>query len=190
MRNISSFYPNVSQTKTFHSSTNQETVTQACSPKRPNAKADIRSSNLPSQALRNPYDFRSDETTFTRHEHKATPFRTTNITSTENYSNNATRFTKPIDDLNGVRARILMKNDDQNETSEVKSSIEKEKKTTTTEKTAEQKLPAKCLFLLIYLVVSYLNSTFSILAGSSFLYAGIIVIVGLVVFALYLFLEN
>jgi len=93
MKNLSSYYPNLSNTKPK----SEQTITNSYSPQRSSTKGESRNSNI-SYGLRNPYDFQNDEPMIIRHEHKATPFRTTNIPS-------STR-----NDLSDIRSRILTTN--------------------------------------------------------------------------------
>jgi len=109
MQNLASYYPNLSNTKPK----SEQTITNSYSPQRSSTKTDSRNSNI-SYGLRNPYDFQSDEPVIIRHEHKATPFRTTNISSGETFSTNTNRYTKQSDipsstrnDLSDIRSRIL-----------------------------------------------------------------------------------
>lgn len=111
--NYSSYYPNLSNTKPK----SDQIIANSYSPQRSSTKSELsRNSNI-SYGLRNPYDFQNDEPEIIRHEHKATPFRTTNISSGETFSTNINRYTKPSDttrnifnsgnDLNDIRSRIL-----------------------------------------------------------------------------------
>jgi hypothetical protein len=120
-RNLSSYYPNLSDTKPR----SEQTITNSYSPQRSSTKPEVRNGNI-SYGLRNPYDFQNDEPIIIRHEHKATPFRTTNISSGETFSTNTNRYTKQSDipsstrnvfnsgnDLNEIRSRILTNTNDQ-----------------------------------------------------------------------------
>jgi len=118
---LSSYYPNLSNTKPK----SEQTITHSYSPQRSSTKPESRNSNI-SYGLRDPYDFQNDEPIVIRHEHKATPFRTTNISSGETFSTNINRYTKQSDiqsttrngfnsgnDLNENRSRILTNTNEQ-----------------------------------------------------------------------------
>lgn len=90
-------------------------MTSSYSPQRSSTKPEPRHSNI-SYGLRNPYDFQNDEPVTIRHEHKATPFRTTTMSSTETFSTNTNRFSRQSDipstirstnDISEIRSRIL-----------------------------------------------------------------------------------
>lgn len=139
-----------------------------------------------SYGLRNPYDFTNDEPVIIRHEHKATPFRPTNLSSLETTSTNSNRFVPSTrTDLNEIRSRIPTST---NETKEIK--IQKDLPTTTNTadviKKDQMTVPAKSKCSTI--------DTFSLLiqslGGGTILYTGIAVTVALIVFVLYLWLEN
>ena len=112
---LSSYYSNLSSTKPK----SEQTKTNSYSPQRLSTKAESRHSHI-SHGLRNPYDFQNDEPIIIRHEHKATPFRTTNISSSEMFSTDTNRYTKQSDpqsagrnglnsgkSINEIRSRIF-----------------------------------------------------------------------------------
>ena len=94
-RNLSSYHPQLCTTKSVNTSVSEQTITHSLSPQRPAVKAEARTSTV-SYGLRNPYDFQSDEPVVIRHEHKATPFRTSNIVSSELPSTNGNRYVQPL----------------------------------------------------------------------------------------------
>jgi hypothetical protein len=113
--NLSSYYPTLSNTKPR----SEQTITNSYSSQRSSTKSEARNSNI-SYGLRDPYNFQNDEPMIIRHEHKATPFRTTNISSGETFSTNTNRFTKQSDippsirnDFNEIRSRIFNNTNEQ-----------------------------------------------------------------------------
>lgn len=110
---LPSYYPSTK-------SRSEQTMGHSYSPQRSSTKPESRNTN-PSYGLRDPYDFQNDEPMVIRHEHRATPFRTANVSSTETFSNNASsRYSKPTDmstlsrrdlpsgnDINEMRSRIF-----------------------------------------------------------------------------------
>jgi hypothetical protein len=177
--NLSSYYPNISSTK---STTSQQTITHSFSPQRSSLKPETRNGNI-SYGLRDPYDFQNDEPVIIRHEHKATPFRTNNISSGETFSTNTSRYTKQSDvqstsrnDLNEIRSRILPNT---NEQKDVK--IHKDlptKKTPFTNESENKK------------ATNNDKLDVAVKGGGTLLYGGITVVVALIVFVLYLWLEK
>jgi len=177
--NLASFYPNLSTTKPK----SEQIITNSYSPQRSSTKPESRNSNI-SYGLRNPYDFQNDEPIIIRHEHKATPFRTTNISSGETFSTNTNRYTKQSDiqsstrnvfnsgnDLNEIRTRILTNTNEQKDirTPKMVSSInESENKKSTN----NEKLDV------------------AVKSGGTYLYGGITIVVAILVFVLYLWFEN
>ncbi|CAF0940191.1 unnamed protein product [Adineta ricciae] len=178
IRNISSYYPNISITK----SKVEETITNSYSSQRSSTKPEPRNSNV-SYGLRNPYDFQNDEPMIIRHEHKATPFRTSNVSPSETFPTNTNRFSKSSDiqaiarnDFNEIRSRIFP---DVNEQKELKGNPDITTKKPSFTHDPEIKKPT-------------VNGKVDVAAknGGSYLYAGITVGVALVVFVLYLFFEK
>ncbi|CAF2809008.1 unnamed protein product [Rotaria sp. Silwood2] len=178
--NLSSHYPNVSSTKPK----SEQTVTHSYSPQRSSTKTESRHSTM-SYGLRNPYDFQNDEPVIIRHEHKATPFRTTNISSGETFSTNTNRYAKQSDiqttatrnDLNEIRSRILTNTNEEKE-------IQFRKNPTPKKGTFINQSEDKTL--------SSNNEKLDVTVknGGTFLYGGITIAVALIVFVLYLLLEK
>lgn len=131
-------------------SLNQEIITHSYSPQRSTS----RTNPVTNYGLRNPYDFTNDEPVMIRHEHKATPFRPSNFSSSETTSMRI--------DSNEIRSRLTTNT---NEPKEIK--IQKDLPTT---KNDQIVVPKK--------------------SGGTILYTGIAVTVALLVFVLYLWLEN
>ncbi|UJR37569.1 hypothetical protein I4U23_030270 [Adineta vaga] len=178
VRNISSYYPNISTTK----SKNEEIITNSYSSQRSSTKSESRNSNV-TYGLRDPYDFQNDEPMIIRHEHKATPFRTTNTSSTETFSNNTNRFSKPSDiqslarnDFNEIRSRIFPNT---NEQKEIKINQDVITKKPTFINDSELKKPT-----------NNEKQTVAVKNNGTYLYGGITIGVALIVFVLYLFFEN
>jgi len=148
-------------------SLNQEIITHSYSPQRSTS----RTNPVTNYGLRNPYDFTSDEPVIIRHEHKATPFRPSNFSSSETTSTNSNRFvpsTSTRIDSNEIRSRLTTTT---NEPKEIK--IQKDLPTTKSIETTKNDqivVPKK--------------------SGGTILYTGIAVTVALLVFVLYLWLEN
>jgi hypothetical protein len=185
--NLSSYYPNLSTTKPTSPITSQQTITNSYSPQRSSSsKTETRNTNV-SYGLRNPYDFQNDEPVIIRHEHKATPFRTTNISSGETISTNTNRYTKPSDvqsttrnvfssenNINEIRSRIFA-----NEQKDIKfnnDSVSKKQPLINELENKKSRNNDK-------LDVAVKNN-------GTFLYAGITVAVALIVFVFYLWLEK
>jgi hypothetical protein len=119
---ISSYYPDSSQTKPTFLAGSQETITHSCSPQRSSSKTEIRTtsaavaSSSMSYGLRNPYDFQNDEPIAMRQEHKATPYRMSNNSSADTLSTTATtnrhvpssirNSVHSTNEINEIRARI------------------------------------------------------------------------------------
>ncbi|CAF1945590.1 unnamed protein product [Rotaria magnacalcarata] len=175
---LPSFYPNVSSTKTK----SDQTITHTYSPQRSSTKPESRNSTA-SYGLRNPYDFQNDDPIIIRHEHKATPFRTSTISTSETISANTNRYTKPLDlpsttrnELNEIRSRILSNKIEDKETPIIKDSMPKKNTFTNqlenTKSSNVEKLDAAAK------------------NGGTFLYGGITIAVALIVFILYLWLEK
>lgn len=100
--------------KSNHStSLNQEIITHSYSPQRSTS----RTNPVTNYGLRNPYDFTNDEPVMIRHEHKATPFRPSNFSSSETTSMRI--------DSNEIRSRLTTNT---NEPKEIK--IQKDLPTT------------------------------------------------------------
>ncbi|CAF4103014.1 unnamed protein product, partial [Rotaria sp. Silwood1] len=97
----SSYYPNMSSTKPK----SEQTITHSYSPQRSSTKTESYYSTM-THGLRNPYDFQNDEPPIIRHEHKATPFRTTNISTGEIFSTNAKQSTIPTITRNDLNERV------------------------------------------------------------------------------------
>ncbi|CAF1120217.1 unnamed protein product [Rotaria sordida] len=177
--NLSSYYPNVSSTKPK----SEQSITHSYSPQRSSIKTESHHSTM-SYGLRNPYDFQNDEPTIIRHEHKATPFRTTNISSDETFPMNTNRYTKQSDiqtttrnDLNEIRSRIFTNTNEEKE-SQIRKDLTP-KKSTFINQLENKKL-------------SNNNEKLDVPVKSSgtFLYSGITIAVALIVFVLYLWLEK
>lgn len=139
-------------------SLNQEIITHSYSPQRSTS----RTNPVTNYGLRNPYDFTNDEPVIIRHEHKATPFRPSNFSSSETNSNRFVPSTSTRIDSNEIRSRLTTNT---NEPKEIK--IQKDLPTT---KNDQIVVPKK--------------------SGGTILYTGIAVTVALLVFVLYLWLEN
>jgi len=187
-QNISSFYPTLSTTKPK----SDETITNSYSSQRSSTKIESRHSNL-SQPLRNPYDFQNDEPTVIRHEHKATPFRTSNLPGNDLLSSNTNRFSQSSTrsafssegEINELRARIFGKTNEPKESPITKKSMNNDefelKKPTNNDK-IDVAVKSTCThfrrecFLFIYL------------DNGTILYTGITVAVALVVFVAYMVL--
>jgi hypothetical protein len=183
-RNLSSYYPNLSDTKPR----SEQTITNSYSPQRSSTKPEVRNGNI-SYGLRNPYDFQNDEPIIIRHEHKATPFRTTNISSGETFSTNTNRYTKQSDipsstlnvfnsgnDLNEIRSRILTNTNDQKDI-QINKDLRSTKLPFGNE--SENKKP-----------INNEKLDVAVKSGGTYLYGGITITVALIVFVLYLFLEK
>lgn len=204
--NLSSLYPNLSSTKPKAA----DTITHSYASQRSSTKPEPRNSNV-SYGLRNPYDFQNDEPVIIRHEHKATPFRTSNISSEETYSTNTNRSAKQSDilssstststrngfssgnDINEIRARIFGNTNEQKNIQPNKDVTPKKptsfanesdyKKPVNNEK-LEVAVKSKYEFMICpYYSLFYLDN-------ETFLYGGITIGVALVVFVLYLWLGN
>jgi hypothetical protein len=180
-QNLSSYYPNLSNTKPR----SEQTATNS---QRSSTKPESRNSNL-SYGLRDPYDFQNDEPIVIRHEHKATPFRTANISTGGTFSTNTNRYSNPSDtqtstryafnsgnDLNEIRSRILANTNEQKDSQFNKDSTSKKgsfnnefetKKSTNNEKLG---VPAK--------------------SSGTYLYSGITITVALIVFVVYMLLAK
>ncbi|CAF1352073.1 unnamed protein product [Adineta steineri] len=178
-RNLSSYYPNLSSTSKPKS---DETITHSYSPQRSSTKPEPRNSNM-SYGLRNPYDFQDEEPVVMRHEHKATPFRTTNVSSGETFSTNINRYTKQSDiqsttrnDLSEIRSRILTNT---NEQKDIKMNQDLPSKKTNFNNDSDIKKPANNEKLDV-----------AVKNGGTFFYGGITVAIALIVFVLYLWLEK
>ncbi|CAF1161919.1 unnamed protein product [Rotaria sordida] len=171
--NLSTYYPNVSNTKPK----SEQTITHSYSPQRSSTKTESHHSTM-SYGLRNPYDFQNDEPPIIRHEHKATPFRTTNISSDEAFSTNTNRYTKQSDiqtirnDLNEIRSRILTNTNEEKEIQIKKDLIPK--KSTFINQSENKKL-------------SNNNEKLNVPVKSSgtFLYSGITIAVALIIVITY-----
>ena len=206
-RNLSSYYPTLPQTKPTYSPSSQETITHSFSPQRSSVKADTRPSTT-SYGLRNPYDFQSDEPVATRQEHKATPFRATNISSADSSLTNTSRYARGSEvpstmrstlnagsDLNEIRSRISTSTNEQKDTKlskdtwapKTSSQNDLEKKTSSDKDQLAVAAKSKSLFKGD--VHSYSCILFA-LGGGTLLYTGIAVSVALFVFILYLWLEK
>ncbi|CAF0780114.1 unnamed protein product [Rotaria sp. Silwood1] len=180
--NLSSYYPNISNTKPK----SEQTITHSYSPQRSSTNTESRHSTM-SYGLRNPYDFQNDEPVIIRHEHKATPFRTTNISSGETFSTNTNRYTKQSDiqtttlttrnDLNEIRSRILANTNEEKEIQIRKDSTPK--KGTYITQPEDKKLSSN-------------NEKLDVTtkSGGTLLYGGITIAVALIVFVLYLLFEK
>lgn len=130
-RNLSSYYPTLSQTKPTYSASNQETITHSFSPQRSSTKPETRPSTT-SYGLRNPYDFQTDEPVATRQEHKATPFRATNISSVDTLPTNTNRYARASEVPSSIRSNLNTGSDFNEIRSRVSSSINEQKDTKTT----------------------------------------------------------
>jgi hypothetical protein len=139
-----------------------------------------------------------------RHEHKATPFRTANISSGETFSTNTNRYSKPSDiqtstrhvfnsgnDLNEIRSRILANTNEQNDSQISKDSPFKKagfsndfetKKSTNNEKLAVA-AKSKCSSEIFPYYSFYLGN-------GTYLYSGITIAVALIVFVVYMLLAK
>lgn len=200
--NLPSYYPNLSSTKPK----SDEIITNSYSSQRSSLKSEPRNSNV-SYGLRNPYDFQNDEPVIIRHEHKATPFRTTNISSTETFSTNTNRYTKPSDissttrntynsanDISEIRARIFGNTNEQKEIPINKDITTKKPISSDNQfdykkpKNNEQvEVATKSMYEFIY--DSFLLLFFC-LDNGTVLYGGITITVAILVFVLYLWLGN
>lgn len=118
-QNLSPYYSNGSNIKPK----SDQTITHSYSPQRSSTKPEPRLSTA-SYGLRNPYDFQNDEPVATRHEHKATPYRTSTVSSGETFPISANRFNpKPLDkpsiltrtDYNEIRSRIFSNTNEEKE---------------------------------------------------------------------------
>jgi hypothetical protein len=195
-QNLSSYYPNLSNTKPR----SEQTATNS---QRSSTKPESRNSNL-SYGLRDPYDFQNDEPIVIRHEHKATPFRTANISTGGTFSTNTNRYSNPSDtqtstryafnsgnDLNEIRSRILANTNEQKDSQFNKDSTSKKgsfnnefetKKSTNNEKLG---VPAKSKYS------SKIIPYYSFYLGSgTYLYSGITITVALIVFVVYMLLAK
>ncbi|CAF3961860.1 unnamed protein product, partial [Rotaria sordida] len=177
--NLSIYYPNVSNTKPK----SEQTITHSYSPQRSSTKTELHHNTM-SYGLRNSYDFQNDEPTIIRHEHKATPFCTTNISSGEIFSTNTNRYTKQSDmptttrnDLNEIRSRILTNTNEEKEI-QIKKDLTP-KKSTFINQSENKKL-------------SNNNEKLDVPVknNGTFLYSGITIAVALIVFVLYLWFEK
>ena len=130
-RNLASYYPTLSQTKPTYSPSTQETITHSFSPQRSSAKPETRPSTT-SYGLRNPYDFQTDEPVATRQEHKATPFRATNISSVDTLPTNTNRFARASEVPSSIRSNLNTGSDFNEIRSRISSSINEQKDTKAT----------------------------------------------------------
>ena len=165
-QNLPSSYQNLSSTKPR----SEQTVTNSYSTQRSSTKPESRNSNF-SYGLRDPYDFQNDEPVVIRHEHKATPFRTSNISTGETFSTNTNRYSKPSDiqtstrhsfnasnDINEIRSRILANTNDQKDSPFKKSSFNNEfetKKSANNEKT-DVVAKSKCIYRKDFLTIPFI----------------------------------
>ena len=191
---LSSYYPNLSNSKPK----SDQIITNSYSPQRSSTKPESRNSNI-SYGLRNPYDFQNDEPVTIRHEHKATPFRTTNVSSGETFSTNTNRYTKQPElpttirnvvnsenDLNEIRSRIFSNEQKDSTTKKAVINNESDLKKSTNNEKLDVANKSKYYFT----VFPYYKISFYLGGGGTFLYAGITIVVALIVFVLYLWLEK